>query len=709
MKKVRSLSFSFGLVLLLAYPTFADEKAPFILSLSAGADLPMGTDAAIFNTGLGARAEGSIPFTAFPRLAIVPGFSWSQLSPLKTGTGLSNLTLVEGHAGLEVGIQLFEKLAVNLFGEGGWYYATMPGADSAMNPYAGGGLDVSYRIAGPLFGRITGSYRNFLGLYSEVAILGGVSLALGGSTSAEGTSPAPQKPKPEPLSAPIGSGGIKINSARLNPVFPIFYKYYDTNPVGMVTIVNPSKETAKNVRIEFYVKQFMDNPKTCGEPFDLVAGSERTVELNALFTDAILNISEGTKVSANVNVMWDADGGRQETQQNVQTLTVYNRNALTWDDDRRAAAFVTAKDPEILRFARNVMGALTDTKRFNLSQGFLAGMAMHEALADYRIQYIKDPSTSYEIKSKDAAAVDFLQFPRQTLDFKGGDCDDLSVLYCSLLQAVGAPAAFITVPGHIYVAVDLGMTPDEARKRFSKYDDLILTQEKSWLPIEVTMVESGFIKAWELGAKEWRESVSKGMAKLYPVDEAWRVYEPVGFTTEKVNIASPSTAVVQAACMSEIGRFIDQQIYLQVAKLKADIAKESGSPRTVNKLGTLYAGNGLYDRAKAEFLKATAKEEYAPALVNLGNLSYLEKDFKIAQSFFQRAYVKEPGNPKVLLALARANHGLENYGSSKELYEKLKIIEPNLAAQFAYLDLRGTEATRAADMTGVMDTVVWSD
>ena len=229
----------------------------------------------------------------------------------------------------------------------------------------------------------------------------------------------PKKPKALPQIASAGTGSIKISSSELKPVFPIFYKFYDTNPVGTVTISNPAKDLAKNVTVEFFVKQFMDNPKTCTEAFDLEAGAQKTVDLKALFTDSILTVSEGTKVSANVTVKWDTADGRQESQQSVQTLTIYNRNALTWDDDRRAAAFVTSKDPEILRFARNIMNVLTDTKRFNLPQGFLAGMVMHEALADYRIQYIKDPSTAYEIKSKDAAAVDFLQFPRQTLDYRG--------------------------------------------------------------------------------------------------------------------------------------------------------------------------------------------------------------------------------------------------------------------------------------------------
>jgi hypothetical protein len=43
------------------------------------------------------------------------------------------------------------------------------------------------------------------------------------------------------------------------------------------------------------------------------------------------------------------------------------------------------------------------------------------------------------------------------LYYRGGDCDDLSILYCSLLEVLGLDTAFITVPGHIYAAFDTGI------------------------------------------------------------------------------------------------------------------------------------------------------------------------------------------------------------------------------------------------------------
>ena len=69
--------------------------------------------------------------------------------------------------------------------------------------------------------------------------------------------------------------------------------------------------------------------------------------------------------------------------------------------------------------------------------------------------------------SKNKMAVDTLKFPRQTIDYKSGDCSDLSILYCALLESMQIETAFITVPGHIFMAVNLGVTPEAANKAFS--------------------------------------------------------------------------------------------------------------------------------------------------------------------------------------------------------------------------------------------------
>ena len=44
--------------------------------------------------------------------------------------------------------------------------------------------------------------------------------------------------------------------------------------------------------------------------------------------------------------------GTEFTKTETATIQMYDRNTMTWDDDRKAASFVTAKDPVILRFAK---------------------------------------------------------------------------------------------------------------------------------------------------------------------------------------------------------------------------------------------------------------------------------------------------------------------------------------------------------------------
>ena len=41
----------------------------------------------------------------------------------------------------------------------------------------------------------------------------------------------------------------------------------------------------------------------------------------------------------------------------------------------------------------------------------------------------------------DRAAIDHIQYPAQTLGGKTGDCDDLTVLYCALLESAGMATA----------------------------------------------------------------------------------------------------------------------------------------------------------------------------------------------------------------------------------------------------------------------------
>ena len=62
-----------------------------------------------------------------------------------------------------------------------------------------------------------------------------------------------------------------------------------------------------------------------------------------------------------------------------------------------------------------------------------------------------------------------------------------------------------------------------------------------------------------------------------------------------------------------------------------------------------------------------------------------------------------------LTLVAKASHDLEDYFRAKKVYAELKDRDADLALQFAYLDLKGEEATRSANVTGVEGIVVWEE
>lgn len=173
------------------------------------------------------------------------------------------------------------------------------------------------------------------------------------------------------------------------------------------------------------------------------------------------------------------------------------------------------------------------------------------------------------------------------------------------------------------------------------------------------------------------------------------------------DISLPDSEKILNSFNVELAKFIDEETSGRVKELQAQIIQTQNAPRAVNALGVLYARYGLYDRAQQEFEKAIANEEYVPALINLGNIFYLSSQKEKALGFYERAYKVVPDNPRALLGVARASHDLENYFEVRKVYAELKTVDPSLAEKFSYLELRGEEASRSADIGGVKEVVLW--
>ncbi len=570
-----------------------------------------------------------------------------------------------------------------------------------------GGLSAYYNMTPALSLGISADFTSKTALFSDIGLSIGAVIRPGLFGSSEKIQYSPTLDLLEARSPGVSGSGLDIERIDFNQVFPVLFKHYDSNPVGTVKLFNNESTPITDVAVSFFVDRYMDNPKQ-STLIEIIDGkASRDLDLYALFSDSVLDITEGTKVSTNIILKY-THKGKSNTRKYVVSMDIYDRNAITWDDDRKAAAFVTAKDPAVLEFAKNVSGWIKQISPTAIDKNLCIAMGIHSSLTQYGITYQIDPKTPFTEFSKDTLSVDFLQFPRQTLTYSSGDCDDLSILYSALLEAVGIETAFITVPGHIYMAFALAMDPDSAIKRFLSPDDLIIENDRVWLPVEITMVQDSFLDAWAMGAKEWRENNSKEQAVLYPMHDSWNKYKPVGLPGT-TSVSMPDKENIISAFQSELAGFIEREIYPQVSRIEKQISQSNNAPKYINRLGVIYARYGLNDKAAEQFKEILLTIEYGPSLINMGNISFLNKEVERALEYYKRASALEPDNPKVLLSIARAGHELENYAVVEESYGKLKLLDSVLAERFAYLDLQGDEAARAADVSEIMEVMVWDE
>lgn len=499
---------------------------------------------------------------------------------------------------------------------------------------------------------------------------------------------------------------IEIIPIDLSPIFPVFYKYYDDHPVGRVMIENRAATAVQDLKVSFFIEQYMTNPKLCAVVPQLRSGDKFEADLLALLSNKVLELTEDTKVLAAVQLDYQ-HSGESFTAEQVESVRVYHRNAMTWDDDKKAAAFVTAKDPTVLRFSKQVAGVVRNVGRTTINTTFRIAICMFEALAAHGMSYVIDPTTPYIELSQSAFALDYLAFPRQSLDYRAGDCDDLSILFTALLQSVGIETAFITVPEHIYAAFSLGIAPELAKRIFLNPQDLIFDDGDTWIPVEITMVKDGFLEAWQTGARQWRENLENNAAVLHPISEAWKLYEPVGLPGDELRVDMPEVSEIQDRYVAVLNDFIEQEISPRIVKLQELIERSKNNVREINRLGLLYARYGLIEKAKAEFSRVLAIEEYLPSLVNMGNIHFAQREIDQALEYYNRAAELAPDNGSVLLCVARANYEKENFPSVQKAYSRLSEVQPKLAEKYAYLVTRVEDVVRASEV--FKEDLLWQE
>ncbi len=463
---------------------------------------------------------------------------------------------------------------------------------------------------------------------------------------------------------------LEIDVRQMHDVFSNTYKIYENEGIGRINIVNNTKDHISRLKIAFSIKEFMDFPSEM-EIEDLPPGESREFVLKAVFNNKILNVTEDTPVQTEIKVSY-YEHGTLKTFSKGHTINIYEKHRMGWNERNRIATFITPKDPTVLEFVRSVVTQYSDANDPLLYAG-----ALFDALGVLGLTYMQDPSNPYQVTSGKTDFVDYIQYPRETLKRKSGDCDDLTSLYSAMLESIGIPTKLLFYSGHILMMFSTGIEGTEGSDTLDGM--LVIRDGYAWVPVEVTLVGASFMKAWEAGSRSYYEREGKGM-DVMDIRSAWNKFKPANLPISEWRPDSVMRAAIEK-------RFGDESKTIRKIRVrlmsKKHIDTLRSAPKNVNalmQLGIVYARAGETVEALKAFKKGLAQDPKNAALKNnLGNVYFLDKKYTKARPAYEKATALDPKDSYIWINLTRCYLKLKIKDKAREAFKKANKINPEVS------------------------------
>ncbi len=426
---------------------------------------------------------------------------------------------------------------------------------------------------------------------------------------------------------------LVLTDLNLQRVFSAAYKKYQDKPIGNVTLKNVSATDYGNLKLSFQIREFMDFPTTLDIP-KIAGNTSQKLDIKATFNNKILEVDEDTGVQVEVKITYLRDGQKDDITL-TQPMTIYGKNAIVWGDSNMVGSFVTPKDDTLRNYVRQVVNEY-QPEVGPLNDKLVMAMTYFSSLTASGTNYIIDPNTPFTELRDDQ--LDYVQFPRETLRLKSGDCDDLSVLISAGLENLGIDTAFLEIPGHLFIMFNTSIPADDAGL-ISQDDSLLAIKNGTvWIPLEATMVNTSFIEAWAEGAHKYHKAARENSLGIIDIKQAWEQYKPVTLRKADYSADLPKEKRIRS--------LVDQAHEVLLAKSIDRLVMPyqvmvTNNPRNIAarlQIAILYARFGLYQDAEIAFdaLVELAPENSA-VKNNQGNLHFLQRDYARAINNYTQA------------------------------------------------------------------------
>jgi len=471
---------------------------------------------------------------------------------------------------------------------------------------------------------------------------------------------------------------VEISRVQIKPIFAGIAKFYQDAPLGTLTLRNNANEPIYKVKISFKIKGFMDQPSVQVVD-ELKPRSVMEIPIKATLREKVLAIREDTPVLGIIGVEYVRGKSPQKLSTTVP-FTLFGPNAILWSDKAMIGAFVTPGDWAVKEFARTARDAAGEAPEA-LPASLFKAIAVYENLLAYKMSYLEDPNHPYRQSSKEVERVDYVQYPRDTLRLRSGDCDDLSILFMALMENLGVETALADLPGHVLPLFDAGVDPADIANVAGDPDRVIEVEGKVWIPVEMTSLGSGFSEAWTQGVEECRKAIKEGKFGVTMTHKAQGIYAPATLSVSNWVAKMPEARDARKLVDSEVNVIARKRIDHLAANLIKRVEEDPNNQELHVELGVLYAKNGDVDRAKQEFEKVLSNNpNNVQALTNLGNIFLMSENYQAALEQYRAAEVVAPDDAEVKMNLALAYYHLGNVEAAKTKFEEAAEADPDMAA-----------------------------
>ena len=670
-----------AIILIPSVSTFADGDVILNVHGYLGGVFSSNFDAFPVNSAYGGGVK--LSYRTPTILELSTGFDYLVLPrETKTSETLTSASAMRANVGIGFYIPIFERFAILPFVNAGVYSLSV--SDTTKNSlFFGGGISFAYKINPHLSFEAPLMAEFNRGVFADVGVAPGVSLNISKMIRRDTL--------------------ISMQVKEMKPIFPVLYSWYEKNPFATIEIKNEEECGITDVSVSFFQGQYMAQPQLCASKRRVEKQESFDVDLVAFFNEQMLDLIEKVDTLGSVTVEYRVLGQKKRKSFPI-TLGIYGRNSMSWDDDRRAAVFVSSKDPAAMLFSRHVTSSVRNNLRSGVPLNIQYAMGIFEALDEFGINYVIDPNSSYS-DNVGSTSIDFLQFPYQTLMYRGGDCDDLSILTCSLFESVGVHTAFITIPGHIFIAFDSGVKQKDAWRYFNSIDEYIISDGEIWVPLEITLSDEGYTKAWRVGAREWHVAARTNEAMLYKMRDSWELYKPVGVSGAQAKFLLPEKKQVLSRFSNSVDHWITREIDPQIRSFKSMLAKKEDAGIR-NDFGILYVRYGLFDEAEKQF-RIARKYNNKNALLNTASMYFAKEQYENAAYMYRQVINNDPKNILAYLGLARCAYEVGDYVTCDESYEIVRENDMELAMDYAYLGSFETVRGRAFSLSERLEKTIW--